>query len=84
MADNVFIAHLQEKNRSESDSNSFCAFIVIAVVWTLLFFNIENDFFNYNFIAIVLGVNILLLLLFSKSVPSSSPKNNNFSIFITL
>ncbi len=39
----------------------FCAFIVIAVVWILLFFNIENDFLNYIFIVIfiviVLGVN---------------------------
>ncbi len=26
-----------------------CAFIVIAVVWTLLFFNIENDFYNYSY-----------------------------------
>ncbi len=33
-------------NRSESDPNDivYCAFIVIVVVWTLLFFNIENDF----------------------------------------
>ncbi len=37
----------------------FCAFIVMAVVWTLLFFNIENDFYNYIFIimVIVLSVN---------------------------
>ncbi len=37
----------------------FCAFIVIAVVWTLLLFNIENDFYNYIFIimVIVLSVN---------------------------
>ncbi len=31
-----------------------CAFIVIAVVWTLLFFNIENEFYNYIFIFIVI------------------------------
>ncbi len=37
---NVCIVHQLEINRSESDSN----YIVIAVVWTLLFFNIENDF----------------------------------------
>ncbi len=37
--------------------------IFIVVVWTLLFFNIENDFFfNYIFIFIVIvpGVNGLL------------------------
>ncbi len=34
-----------------------CAFIVIAVVWTLLFFNIEKDFYNYIFIVIVLDAN---------------------------
>ncbi len=34
-----------------------CAFIVIVVVWTLLFFSTENDFQNYIFIVIVLGVN---------------------------
>ncbi len=38
-----------------------CAVIVIAVVWTLLFCNIENDFKNYIFvvifIVIVFGVN---------------------------
>ncbi len=38
-----------------------CAFIVIAVVWTLLLFNIVNDFYNYIFIVIfiviVFGVN---------------------------
>ncbi len=38
-----------------------CAFIVIAVVCTLLFFNIESDFYNYifnvTFIVIILGVN---------------------------
>ncbi len=34
-----------------------CAFIVIVVVCTLLFFNTENDFYNYIFIVIVLGVN---------------------------
>ncbi len=35
------------KNRSESDSNdivSLCLYHYIVVVWTLLFFNIENDF----------------------------------------
>ncbi len=44
-----------EKNHSESDSNdivSLCLF-----VWTLLFFNIENDFQNYIFIVIVIDVN---------------------------
>ncbi len=39
----------------------FCAFIVIVVMWTLLFFNIENDFYNYIFIVIFIvivpGVN---------------------------
>ncbi len=38
-----------------------CTFIVVAVVWTWLFFNIENDFYNYIFsvifIVIVLGMN---------------------------
>ncbi len=38
-----------------------CAFIGIVVVWTLLFFNIENDIYNYIliiiFIVIVPGVN---------------------------
>ncbi len=30
------------------------AFIIIVVVWILLFFNIENDFYNYIFIFIVI------------------------------
>ncbi len=38
-----------------------CAFIAIVVVWTLLSFNIENDFYNYIFIVIFIvivpGVN---------------------------
>ncbi len=38
-----------------------CAFIIIAVVWTLLFFNIEYDLYNFIFsvifLVIVLGVN---------------------------
>ncbi len=38
-----------------------CAFILIVVVWTLLFFNIEKDIYNYifivDFIVNVLGVN---------------------------
>ncbi len=44
-----------------------CAFIVIAVVWTLLFFNIENNFFNFIFIVIVLGVNRSLVTLAAAS-----------------
>ncbi len=33
-----------------------CAFIVIDVVWTLLFFNIVNDFYNYIFIVIFIVI----------------------------
>jgi len=36
-----------------------CAFIIMAVVWTLLFFNTENFFKNYIFI----GVNGLKSLM---------------------
>jgi len=41
-----FIVGQLEKNHSESDSNDIVPhiFIVIAVVWTLLFLNMENDF----------------------------------------
>ncbi len=50
------------KKKSESDSNDIVSLcLYIPVVRTLLLFNIENDFFNYIFIAtfivIVLGVN---------------------------
>jgi len=36
----------EKKNRSESDPIDIVphVFIVIVVVWTLLFFNMENDF----------------------------------------
>ncbi len=60
----MFVSSISwKKNHSESHPNDIvlCAFIVIAVVWTLLFFNTENDFKNYIFIVIfivlVLGVN---------------------------
>ncbi len=58
---NVFIVHQMDKIilKVIPTISFLCAFIVIAVVWTLLFFNIENDFYNYIFIimVIVLGVN---------------------------
>ncbi len=43
---NVCIVHQLEENHSEMIPmiSFLCAFIVIVVVWTLLFFNIENDF----------------------------------------
>ncbi len=45
-----------------------CAFIIIVVVWTLLFFNTENNFYNYIFMVIFIvimpGVNRPLEKLF--------------------
>ncbi len=44
----------------ESDSNeidSLC-FVIIVVVWTMLFFNIENDFRNYIFIIIFMFIDL--------------------------
>ncbi len=51
--------HQLKKKCFESDSNeivSLC-FVIIVVVWTMLFFNIDNDFKNYIFILIDLGGN---------------------------
>ncbi len=44
----------------ESDSNeidSLC-FVIIVVVWTMLFFNIDNDFSNYIFIIIFIFIDL--------------------------
>lgn len=51
---------LTKKDKKKKTITFLCAFIVIAVVLTLLFFNIENDFQDYIFIifiVIVLCVN---------------------------
>ncbi len=61
MGVNVCIVHqLEKKNflKVIPTISFLCAFIIVAVVWTLLFFNIENFFLNYIvIIVIVLGVN---------------------------
>ncbi len=61
-SDWVLMFSISWKKNCESDSNDIVSLcLYIAVVRTLLLFNIENDFFNYIFIAtfivIVLGVN---------------------------
>ncbi len=51
------------KNHSENDFHDIVSLCIYrcGVVWTLLFFNIDNDFLNYIFIIIfivlILGVN---------------------------
>ncbi len=40
----------------DSAISFLCAFLVIAVVWTLVLFNINNYFYNYIFIVIFIVI----------------------------
>ncbi len=55
----ILLLSAEKKNLNVIPTISFLfAFIVIAVVWTLLLFNIEsNHIFIITFVVIVLGVN---------------------------